>query len=118
MVCLPFFVERLLEQLGVALESKLPGVGTNGPVTSHLVMLDALSLRDQTCVQNVGIRTLLDKLASFFDQPFHADTFLAARADAQVLANLLQPYRVLGGLPEMRSKRLLQLLVGRGFRHF
>src|SRR5437588_13084 len=107
MVCLPFFVERLLEQFGVTLESKLPGVGTNGPVTSHLVMLDALGLGDQTCVQNVGIRILLDQLTPFFDQSFHADAFLAAGADAQILADLLQPRRVLGSLSEMRAKRLL-----------
>ena len=81
-------------------------------------MLDALRLRDETGVEDLLLRILLEKLLRLFDEPLHADALLAARAGAKHLEHLLQPLDVAFGLLEMVGECLLQLRVGRCFDHF
>ena len=69
-------------------------------------MLDVLRLGDESGIEDLRIRILLDQLAALLDEGFHADAFLSTGADAELLANLLQPGGVLRRLLQVRAKCL------------
>ncbi len=73
--------------------------------------------RDETGIENVGLGLLLDELARFLDEAFHAHAFLSARAHIEVGADPLEALDMLLGHLCMARERLLELRMIRRFRH-
>jgi hypothetical protein len=117
LVGLAFLVECLLQQLGVLRESHLLGVRAHGAVPRYLVVLDVLRLGDQTGVQHVRVRLLLEELLRLLDEPFHADALLAARTLVEVGEDLLEPLDLPLGHAEVLTERGGQLLMRGRFDH-
>src|SRR5256885_11682229 len=111
MIRLPFFIERLLEQIRVIVVAKLARVSAYGSVAGHLVMLNVLRLVDQTGVQNIRIGIFFDQFVTFLDQAFHANAFLAAWAYTEIAADLLETLRVHARFLEVSAEGFLQLWI-------
>src|SRR5579862_2244649 len=84
----------------------------NGPVSSNLIMFNALCCPDQSCVHQSAFEVLAHDLAAFLDQTLHAHTFLALWAFIKRLENLLQALHMATCLLEMFFKSLTKLFGG------
>src|SRR5687767_252650 len=93
-----FLFQRLAQKIDCLQIPKLLGVGPRSTVSRNLIMLHTLGSAYKRGLQRYGIRIALQHLLTLLDQPFHANTFFAARLDAQVAANLLNALCMDAGL--------------------
>src|SRR5690348_7677740 len=105
MVGLPFFVESLLQQIGVVLKAELARIRAHGAVAGDLVMLDVLRFGNKSGVEHIRLWILLNQLVALLDQSFHANAFLAARTHTEIATDLLEALCVLPRLLKMCAER-------------
>src|SRR5690349_3863956 len=71
-----------------------------------------LGCRDETRVEDLGIRTFLDQVRAFLQEAFHAATVLATRLVAEALEDPFEALGVLAGLSLVLLERPLELGAG------
>src|SRR5690242_14339691 len=72
-----FFIESLLKQRGRLRFAEFFGKRADGAVAGDLIMLDALSGGDESCVLRGAFEVVADHFTTFIDEALHALAFFS-----------------------------------------
>lgn len=107
----------MLEELEDVLLLQQLGVGADGAVAGHLVVLDPLGGGDEGRIPHLRLGVLLDRLLALLDQALDGLAGLLVGLLAEGLEGLLKPRHLVLGLRQMLLEGGLEIGRGSGLRH-
>src|ERR1700728_3478068 len=113
-----FLAENLVDQTRYFIKSKGPCKAAQRFIETDLVLLDLISVENESGIEKRGAIDVSDHLVALLDDDPNGFVFFSRRAPIEASENLLKVINMSFGFHEMQIQGLFQFLHGRGFHHF